>query len=85
MSDETVQVWLVEREFTDKGLVTLTYATPDGEHALVEQRATNNISDVTAARDVDTDRLTPTDEADRERYAGEVERVAGRHDPDERI
>lgn len=86
MVDDTARVWLVEREFTDKGLVTLVYATPDGERTLVEQRAANQLEDVTAARDVDVDRLdSSADAADRDRYADEADRMADRHDPDEII
>jgi hypothetical protein len=83
MSD--VQVWLVERTFTDKGLVTLTYATPDGERVLVEQRSANALGDVTAAQTVEADRLAPADEDDRERYAGEAERMAEANDPDDHV
>jgi len=85
MSDGVV-VWLVEREFTDKGLVTLTYATPDGERALVQQRSATQLGDVTAAREVAPDRLAPVEgEADRARYADEVDRMAGRHDPGDTV
>lgn len=84
MTDE-VRVWLVERAFTDKGMVTLVYATPDGERTLVEQRAANQLEDVTAAKDVDGDRLVPAEDAERARYAAEADRMAGRHDPDERV
>jgi hypothetical protein len=84
MTDD-VRVWLVGREYTDKGLVTLTYATPDGERALVEQRSAANLGEVTAAREVAPDRLTPVEAGDRERYAMEVERVADRNDPDDAI
>jgi hypothetical protein len=85
MTDETVRCWLVAREFTDKGLVTLVYATRDGERTLVEQRASNRLDDVTAAVDADPDRLAPADDAVRERYAEEAARMADRHDPDERV
>jgi hypothetical protein len=84
MTDD-VRVWLVEREYTDKGLVTLTYATPDGERALVEQRSAANLGDVTAGREVAPDRLTSVEEADVERYAMEAERVADRNDADDAI
>lgn len=84
MTDDT-RVWLVERTFTDKGLVTLTYATRDGERVLVEQRSANALGDVTAARTVDADRLSAAEEADRERYAGEVERMVESHDPGDAV
>jgi hypothetical protein len=81
-------VWLVEREYTDKGLVTLVYATPDGDRHLRMQRSSNMLrtSDVTAATTVEADRLIPvTDDADRERYAAEAERMLDRHDPDDAV
>ena len=80
---DEVRVWLVEREFTDKGLVTVVYATTDGESHLLRQASTNQLREVTAARDVAPDRLEPTDGDDVERYAVEATRMAGRHDPDE--
>lgn len=82
---ETVRCWLVERDYTDKGLVTLVYATPDGERKLVEQRSANRLRDVTAARDVDAEALVAADEDERERYAREVERMVERHEPDEAV
>jgi hypothetical protein len=78
-----VRVWLVDREFTDKGLVTVVYATEDGERHLLRQASPNQLREVTAARDVAAGRLDPTDAADVERYADEATRMAGRHDPDE--
>jgi hypothetical protein len=82
------RVWLVERKYTDKGLVTLVYATPDGDRHLRMQRSSNMLrtSDVTAATTVEADRLIPvTDDADRERYAAEAERMLDRHDPDDAV
>ena len=48
---EGVRCWLVEREYTDKGLVTLVYAEPGGERAATMQRSSNMLArtDVTAA------------------------------------
>jgi hypothetical protein len=41
---------------------------------------------VTAARDVSPDDLEPVEDPEtRERYADEVERIAGEHDPDDEI
>lgn len=87
MSD-AVRVWLVERNYTDKGLVTLVYATPDGDRHVRMQRSSNMLqsSPVTAARTVEPDQLVPVDDADdRERYAMEVERMQDRHDPDDAV
>jgi|GEM_PF-155809 hypothetical protein len=83
-----VRCWLVEREYTDKGLVTIVYATPDGERAAIMQRSSNMLArtDVTAARDVDPDELEPVDDPEtRDRYAHEVERMRENNDPDDAI
>ncbi|MFC7167196.1 hypothetical protein [Halospeciosus flavus] len=82
---ETVQVWFVHREYTDKGMLSLTYATTDGEWVL-ERQQSMNAPDPTAAREADRDDLREVeDETDRERYATEATRMADRYDPDERV
>jgi hypothetical protein len=86
--EDTVQCWLVHREYTDKGLVTLVYATPDGERAVTMQRSSNMLArtDVTAARDVDAADLQRVDDPDtRERYATEADRTRSNHDPDDAL
>jgi len=85
---ETVRCWLVERSFDDKGMVTLVYATEDGARRHRRQLAADRLAraTVTAARDVDADRLDAVDDPDvRERYATEVDRVAAAHDPDDEM
>ncbi|AFZ72915.1 hypothetical protein [Natronobacterium gregoryi] len=87
MSEES-RCWLVERDYDDKGLVTLTYATADGEHVyrreLAASAATN--SKVTAAKSIEKDQLeSVADEETRDRYATEVERTSERYEPDEPI
>jgi len=88
-SEETVRCWLVERSsFGDERMVTLVYATPDGERHLTKQLSTNLLmrKRVTAATDVEPDRLEPvTDDDDRERYATEATRMAETHDPDDEV
>jgi len=88
-SEETVRCWLVERSsFGDERMVTLVYATPDGERHLTKQLSTNLLmrKRVTAATDVEPDRLVPvSDEDDRERYATEATRMAETHDPDDEV
>lgn len=88
-SEETVQVWLVERGYTNRDLITLAYATPDGERALHKEQAAATMgqgSAPTAARDVDPERLSPvTDEETRERYRQEAERTMDKYDPDETL
>lgn len=86
---ETIRVWMVERGYTNRDLITLTYATPDGERALHKERAAATMgggSAVTAARDVDPDRLSSvTDEETVERYREEAKRTMEGYDPDEAI
>jgi len=88
-SEETVQCWLVERSsFGDERMVTLVYATTDGERQLTKQLSTNLLmrTAVTAAKNVEPDRLTPVEDAEtRERYATEAERMADTHDPGEEV
>jgi len=88
-SEETVQCWLVERSsFGDERMVTLVYATTDGERQLTKQLSTNLLmrTAVTAGRDVEPERLEPvTDDETRERYAAESTRMAETHDPDEEV
>jgi hypothetical protein len=84
-----VQCWLVERSYNDRDLVTLVYATPDGERAITKEIpmtaiAAGNVR-VTAAKDVDEADLEPVDDDARERYREEIERVRESHDPDEEI
>lgn len=85
---ETVRVWLVERSYAaDRDLIRLDYATRDGDRYLrKEQAATLVRDDPTAALDVTPDRLSPVpDEATRERYAAEADRMAAEHDPDDAV
>jgi hypothetical protein len=80
--DETARTWLVERGFDDRGLVTLVYATPDGERLLRRELSSAALGrvDVTAARDVPAGDLRAVDPAERERYAAEARRMRERHD-----
>ena len=85
---ETVQCWLVERDYWDKNLVTLVYATPDGERAQTSQRSTTMLRQQppTAATEVPIEDLEPVaDDDKRERYAREVERVREQFAPDDEI
>ena len=88
-SADDPRLWLVERTYTDKGLVSLVYATTDGEYSLQRQRSMNALRQgdgVTAAVEADAANLTPVeDDETREQYAEEAERMADRHDPDESV
>ncbi|MFB6220754.1 MAG: hypothetical protein ABEH90_04880 [Halolamina sp.] len=83
------RAWLVERDVDSRDLVTLTYATPEGDRAFTKQASLNSLArrgGVTAATAVDDDRLEPVeDDQRRERYADEAERVAANNDPDDRL
>src|SRR6056297_1553407 len=87
--DATVRAWLVERSYDDRNLITLVYATPDGERALRKEIAATVLHQrgtrITAAIDADEAQLAAVDAADRERYATEAARMADRHDPDDEI
>lgn len=91
MSDsaDSVRLWLVERDYDDRNLVTLIYATPDGERYHQREQSAHLLSQgdgVTAAVDADPDDLAAVgDEATRERYASEVERMRERHDPGDSV
>jgi hypothetical protein len=84
---DAVEVWLVAREYEHEDMVTLVYATRDGERAVFQQRSTRMLFDskITAADEVDPDRLETVDPEDRERYANEAQRMAERHDPDDEV
>lgn len=81
------QLWLVERTYTDKGLVSLVYATTDGEQVLKKQRSMNMLRqgvDVTAGITADSEDLESVDDGEtREQYADEAERMADQCDPDD--
>jgi hypothetical protein len=89
---ETVQVWLVERTYSDdeQNLIILTYATSDGTRDYRKERAltsfTGDHRETTAAVEVSPSNLgTVSDPETRERYAAEARRMRERHDPDDAI
>ncbi|WP_122090793.1 hypothetical protein [Halalkalicoccus subterraneus] len=82
---ETLQCWLVERTYDDKGLIRLTYVPTDGSGQYVTERAAATGPDATAAMEVESENLGPIDGANAERYESEAERMAERHDPDDSI
>ncbi len=87
MSD-SVRCWLVERGYTNRDLITLKYATPDGDRLFRRELASQAIDtkSVTAAEDVSPDDLEPVEDPEtRERYANEVERVRSDHEPSDEI
>ncbi|WP_415378594.1 hypothetical protein [Halosimplex sp. TS25] len=87
MSDDSVRCWLVDRQSRDENLVTLVYATPDGERHVTKQLSFQLLTrkPTTAAIDVDTDRLEPTPDDERDRYATQAQSMAEQHDPDDEV
>jgi hypothetical protein len=84
----TERVWLVDRTYSDKGMVSLVYATVEGDRYLRRQLSEGMLTrtDVTAGMDVDPERLEPVaDDEERERFAAEATRIAERHDPDDAV
>lgn len=85
----TQQVWLVERSYSnDEDLVTLVFATTDGEHQLKKQLSHNMLygKTITAAREEDPENLDAVKNSEiKERYATEATRMAEKHDPDDEV
>ncbi|WP_232686786.1 hypothetical protein [Halobacterium zhouii] len=79
---DTERVWLVYREYTDKGMLDLTYATEDGERVLHRQRSLN-AGDPTAAVEAEPDELEPADAEEQEPYRDEVTRMREQHAPED--
>lgn len=92
VTEDAVRVWLVERTYGDdeQNLIILTYATPDGRRDFRKERAltsfTGDHRETPVSIAVDPDNLGTVDDADtRDRYAGEVERMQEKHEPDESL
>ena len=87
---EEIRVWLVERTYGDDELniVILVYADETGERYFRKERALTSFTDereTPVSQVVTAGELGRTDEADRERYAAEVDRMADAHDPDDTV
>ena len=87
---DAVRCWLVERTYTDRGLVDTVYATPDGSNVRRKQVSTTIIrqrgTETTAAVDVEREELEPVDDEEtRERYAAEAEQMREQYDPDDEV
>ena len=87
---EAIRVWLVERTYGDdeQNMVILVYADETGERYFRKERALTSFTDereTPVSQVVPTDELGWTDEADRERYAAEADRMAAAHDPDDTV
>lgn len=89
MTEETARAWLVERSYgRGENLVTLVYATSDGERQVKKQLSHQMLlgREITAGQDVPVERLERVDDEEtRERYRAEARRMAGSHDHDETV
>ena len=83
------RLWLVEREYDDRNLISFVYATTDGTQQLRKELSATLLQQrnepVTAAIEVDEDELAPVDPDQQERYATEAQSVAENNEPDEPI
>jgi len=87
-AEPTEQVWLVDRQYSDTNLITVVYATTDGERHYQQQLSHTLLgrTPVTAAKAVPVEKLEPVADADeRGRYATQAQRMAQKHAPDEEI
>jgi hypothetical protein len=90
---EETQVWMVERTYSadSPNILVVVYATLDGTRYLQKEWAFNRYGSspgptVTAARDVETARLSAVEGPDtQDRYRTEAERMRERHDPDDTV
>jgi outer membrane biogenesis lipoprotein LolB len=82
------RLWLVERSYDDRDLVSFTYATVDGTQQLRKQLSMALLRQrgpTTAAIEVDDEELSAVDESDRAQFAAEAEKMQSKHDPDDEI
>ena len=84
------RLWLVERSYDDRNLISFVYATPDGTQQLRKELSATLLQQrsepITAAIDVeDDDELAAVDPDKQERYASEAQSVAEEYAPDEPI
>jgi len=83
------RLWLVEREYDDRNLISFVYATTDGTKQLRKELSATLLQQrsepITAAIEVDADELAPVDPDQQERYATEAQSVAENNEPDEPI
>lgn len=85
---EDVRLWMVERSYDTRNLITVVYATTDGDRYHRKELSSSMLShmDVTAATEISATDLEPIeDEQRRQRYATEATRMAETHAPDDAV
>lgn len=83
-----MRLWLVERSHDTRNVVTITYATTDGDRIYRRQATVERLSrsPATAATERDPEAVETVDDPERrERYAEEASRMAETHDPDDEV
>ena len=82
------RLWLVERSYDDRNLISFVYATTNGEYQLRKELSMTLLQQrgpQTAAIEADKSDLNEVDESDRERFATEAQKMAADHEPDDEI
>ncbi len=82
------QLWLVERSYDDRNLISFVYATVDGQHQLRKELSMTLLQrrgPQTAAIEANESELSTVDERNRERFATEAQKMAAEHEPDDQI
>jgi hypothetical protein len=84
------RLWLVERSYDDRNLISFVYATTDGTRQLRKELSATLLQQrnepITAAIDIeDEDELSAVDPGEQDRYANEALSVAEEYEPDEAI
>lgn len=82
------RLWLVERSYDDRNLISFVYATVDGDYQLRKELSMTLLQrrgPQTAAIEAEEDELNMVDEHDRERFATEAQKMAAKHEPDDEI
>lgn len=85
---EDVRLWMVERSYDTRNLVTVVYATTDGDRYHRKELSVSMLSrtDVTAAIELPATDLEPVEDGQRrQRYATEATRMADTHAPDDAV
>lgn len=86
--DDDVRLWMVERSYDTRNLVTVVHATTDGDSYHRKELSASMLArtDVTAGITVPASDLEPVeDEQRRQRYATEATRMADTHAPDDAV
>ncbi|MFB6198378.1 MAG: hypothetical protein ABEI52_08960 [Halobacteriaceae archaeon] len=88
---DEVRVWLVERTYSDdeQNIIITTYATLDGERYYRQERAITSFGQADEgtpiSRIVSEANLGDVEPGRKEQYRMEAQRMADKHDPDDKL